>query len=79
MLGEDVKSRDLQIYCFFAVFYGQTGGYYLSLLCALVPLCPCASVVKSRCLGLTTKEQRHKEKFSAVQYQHNSAKCLSIF
>jgi len=36
----------------------------------------CASVVKSACLDLTIKAQRHKGKFSAVLYPHNLAKSL---
>ena len=32
------------------------------------------SVVKSECLGLTTKAQGHKGEFSAVHCPHNSAK-----
>jgi len=31
-------------------------------------------VVKSVCMGLTTKTPRHKENFSGGQYPHNLAK-----
>gem|GEM_PF-5643610 len=41
-------------------------------------LCLCASVVKSVCMGLTTKTPRDKENFSGGQYPHNLAKSRMI-